>query len=88
MRAIKLSVSTDGLVSGIYCDEIAGLFDEGKAYITRASRVEPTAEGQWMADMAPSGGGPVLGPYRLRSEALEAEREWLEARLFAEVTDA
>lgn len=44
--------------------------------ISRASHVEPDAEGYWWADMGPVE-GPVLGPYGSRSEALGAEREWL-----------
>ncbi|EMB17938.1 hypothetical protein RE6C_01332 [Rhodopirellula europaea 6C] len=32
--------------------------------------------GQWTADLSPVG-GPVLGPFALRSEAIEAEIEWL-----------
>jgi hypothetical protein len=44
--------------------------------ITRASHVEPDRDGFWWADMGPSG-GPVLGPYGSRTEALGAEREWL-----------
>lgn len=33
-------------------------------------------KGPWIVDMAPSG-GPVLGPYLTRTEALERERRWL-----------
>jgi hypothetical protein len=39
--------------------------------------VEPDTVGRWLADMAPVD-GPVLGPFDRRSEALAAEREWLE----------
>ena len=47
--------------------------------------VECTAHGceplgtarQWAADMAPSG-GPVLGPFESRTEALAAEVKWLQ----------
>ena len=35
------------------------------------------ADGRWSADLAPVC-GPSLGPFALRSEALAAEREWLE----------
>ena len=38
--------------------------------------VEPDAEGNWWADMG-SVDGPVLGPFKNRTEALQAEREWL-----------
>lgn len=41
----------------------------------RASHVEPDGE-NWTADMAPEG-GPVLGPFPTRNEALSAERDWL-----------
>ena len=53
-----------------------GPAEPGKLRITRASHVEPDAAGCWSADMGPSG-GPVLGPYSSRSEALQAERGWL-----------
>ena len=50
----------------------------GAPRITRASHVEPDESGRWLADLAPVG-GPVLGPFERRSEALEAEVAWLEA---------
>jgi len=50
----------------------------GVVSIRRASHVEPEADGTWCADLAPVG-GPKLGPYALRSQALDAERAWLEA---------
>ena len=48
--------------------------------ITRASHVEPDAEGCWWADRGPVD-GPGMRPYGRRSEALGAEREWLAARM-------
>jgi hypothetical protein len=72
---MELVVDAGGLVRCIY-DEALDLREIGKLQITRASHVEPDAEGYWWADMAPVG-GPVLGPYCSRSEALGAEREWL-----------
>jgi hypothetical protein len=39
--------------------------------------VEPTSGGKWIADMKPVD-GPVLGPFSMRSQALAAERRWLE----------
>ena len=65
----------DGVARCIY-DEGIDLREIGTLKITRASHVEPDAEGYWWADMGPSG-GLMLGPYGSRSEALEAEREWL-----------
>jgi hypothetical protein len=74
---MELVVGVDGVARCIY-DEGIDLRELGKLQINRASHVEPDAEGCWWADMGPSG-GPVLGPYGSRSEALEAEREWLSA---------
>ena len=72
---IELVVGVDGMARCIY-DEAVELREIGKLQITRASHVEPDAEGFWWADMGPVD-GPVLGPYGSRSEALGAEREWL-----------
>ena len=72
---MELVVGADGGVRCIY-DEALDLRALGKLQITRASHVEPNSEGSWWADMGPSG-GPVLGPYASRSEALRAERGWL-----------
>jgi hypothetical protein len=67
-----------GVAGGVRCiyDEALDLREIGKLQITRASHVEPDLNGNWFADMGPSG-GPVLGPYGCRTEALEAERGWL-----------
>jgi hypothetical protein len=72
---MELVVTADGVARGIY-DEGIDLREIGRLTITRASHVEPDAEGYWWADMGPSG-GPVLGPYGSRSGALGAERGWL-----------
>jgi len=72
---MELIVAVDGVARCIY-DEVLDLREIGTLKITRASHVEPDAEGFWWADMGPSG-GPVLGPFRSRSEALRAERGWL-----------
>jgi hypothetical protein len=48
----------------------------GPVRVRRASHVEPDAAGRWSADLSPVG-GPVLGPFRLRGEALAAEARWL-----------
>ena len=73
---MKLLVRPDGMVRAIYQEEI-DLGVLGRPTITRASHVEPDRDGRWRADLTPVG-GPVLGPFDRRSEALEAEREWLE----------
>jgi len=76
---MELVVGVDGGVRCIY-DESLDLREIGKLQITRASHVEPDAEGYWWADMGPVG-GPVLGPFGSRGEALVAERGWLATRM-------
>jgi hypothetical protein len=73
---MQLIIEPDGLVRCIY-DEAIDLSSLGVVSITRASHVEPDDCGQWWADLEPVS-GPVLGPFNLRSEALTAERAWLE----------
>jgi hypothetical protein len=75
---MELVVGTNGGVRCIY-DESLDLRELGRLTITRASHVEPDADGFWWADMGPSG-GPVLGPFGSRSEALGAEKGWLIGR--------
>jgi hypothetical protein len=72
---MELVVGCDGSARCIY-NEALDLREIGRLCITRASHVEPDAEGYWWADMGPVD-GPVLGPYGSRSVALEAERGWL-----------
>jgi hypothetical protein len=72
---MELVVGADGVARCIY-DEALDLRELGKLQITRASHVEPDVEGYWFADMGPVD-GPVLGPFRSRTEALGAERGWL-----------
>ena len=72
-----LVVGPSGRVRAIY-SELIDLEALGRPAITRASQVEPDGAGRWHADLRPVG-GPVLGPYPLRSQALEAEVAWLEA---------
>jgi hypothetical protein len=75
---MELVVDAGGEVRCVYGEEL-DLREIGKLQITRASHVEPDAEGYWWADMAPVE-GPVLGPFRSRTEALQAERKWLADR--------
>ncbi len=72
---VDLVVTARGDVRAIY-DERIDLTQLGKLSIRRGSHVEPTEDGQWTADLAPCG-GPVLGPFAVRSEALAAEVAWL-----------
>jgi len=69
-------------VSAIYDDEISDLLQNlGSVKIQRASHVEPTEDGQWQADLSPVD-GPVLGPFLLRKDALDAEVAWLMENIF------
>jgi len=73
---MNLTIEVDGRVRGVYGEEI-DLDALGPPRITRTSHVEPDVQGRWLADMAPVG-GPILGPFERRSEALNAEMSWLE----------
>ncbi len=84
---MNLVVSPQGQVRAIY-DEAIALESLGPPSITRASHVEPDAQGRWSADLRPVG-GPVLGPFARRTEALAAEVAWLETHwLTSPVTPA
>ena len=73
---MELVITTNGDVRCVY-DEALPLADFGRLAIARGSHVEPNEAGLWTADLSPAG-GPLLGPFATRSEALTAEREWLE----------
>lgn len=79
-QELRVAIKPDGEVSFIYDDRLAGLLDEGEAVTRRASYVEPCGKG-WTADLVPVN-GPVLGPFKLREDALAAERQWLLENLF------
>lgn len=81
---MQLVIEPGGVVRCIYGEEI-GLHALGSPAISRASQVEPDDEGRWRADLAPVG-GPVLGPFDRRSDALRAERRWLEERWLGKLT--
>jgi hypothetical protein len=72
---MDLVVEPGGSVKAVYAEAI-DLTVLGPVRIARASHVEPTPDGRWTADLSPVG-GPVLGPFRLRSAALAAEHNWL-----------
>lgn len=73
---MQIIITPAGAVRCIYseCIDLAAL---GSPTITRASYVEPDPQGRWTVDLSPVN-GPHLGPFPLRSEALDAEHEWLE----------
>lgn len=74
---MQLLITPSGAVRCLY-DEALDLTLLGQLSIRRASHVEPNAAGGWRADLSPVG-GPVLGPFARRSQALSAEQAWLEA---------
>ena len=75
---IIVNVGDGGTAAFVYSDDAAeALKSLGTIRTNRASYVEPlNDQGQWTADMAPIG-GPVLGPFESRGDALVAERAWL-----------
>ncbi len=83
MKAFVMKVTETGQVVFIWDDIFRGLVDEGAVSVSRASNVEPNSKGFWEADLGPVG-GPVLGPFRLREEALKAEVEWIVTNVITE----
>ena len=72
---MDILVETTGAVRCLYGEAI-DLSSLGQLQISRASHVEPDADGQWLADLTPLV-GPVLGPFPCRSDALAAEAAWI-----------
>lgn len=73
---MEIVIKPDGRLCCLY-DETIDLHVFGRLEIRRGSHVEPDENGQWQADLSPVQ-GPVLGPFDRRSDALAAERRWLE----------
>lgn len=74
---MHIVIDANGTARCIYAEAI-DFTVLGAVSIERASHVEPNATGQWHANLAPIG-GPTLGPFVLRSDALAAEQSWLTA---------
>ena len=72
---MELLIRPGGEVRCVYGEAI-DLHVLGPPHIRRASLVEPDEQGFWWADLSPVQ-GPRLGPFRLRTQALDAEQEWL-----------
>jgi hypothetical protein len=78
MPQTLLEISADGRLRFVWDDRLADLVNAGETRVRRASHVEPAPGGWgWIADLTPSG-GPVVGPFRLRREALAAEVRWIQ----------
>jgi hypothetical protein len=76
----SIVITPDGNVRTIHDDNLVDLVKSvGKIVsIRRASFVEPTGLGEcWESDLSPVG-GPVLGPFERRRDALASEVAWLE----------
>lgn len=72
-----IKIHPDGRITFIWSDHLAPLRSIGQTTIRRASTVEPNEDGLWEADLSLSG-GPVLGPFERRQQALDAEVRWLQ----------
>ncbi|HEY7328492.1 MAG TPA: hypothetical protein VH592_12665 [Gemmataceae bacterium] len=72
---MELLIRPGGEVRCVYGEAI-DLEALGQPHITRASMVEPDEQGRWWADLSPVN-GPLLGPFRQRTQALDAEEVWL-----------
>jgi hypothetical protein len=70
---VDVLVTPEGTVRTLY-HELWSLAALGPLRIERASHVEPTADGEWLAHII---AGPTLGPFPTRSAALAAEQDWL-----------
>lgn len=82
---VSIIIDNEGACRCIYDDDLLPLIQSlGPMSIKRASRVEPTDDGEWTADLV---AGPILGPFRTRKLALEAEKAWLEEHDVPEVIE-
>jgi hypothetical protein len=77
---MNLVVDCHGGIRCLYT-EAFDLATLGSLTIRRVSQIEPDHSGYWWADLKALG-GPRLGPYTRRSEAISAEVTWVEHYLF------
>ena len=76
MTSMDIVIDVKGTARCVYGETI-DLAAIGPVEVRRASHVEfDAAGGAWWSDLSPVG-GPRLGPYSRRSEALAAEVAWL-----------
>jgi hypothetical protein len=74
-----ITIRHGGRLEFIYADALAPLLPLGTATVARVSAVEPTPLGDSLGWQATMDDGVVLGPFRLRQEALDAEVAHLKA---------
>ena len=79
-NACLLEIAPDGTLLFLWDDSLAPLMELGSGSLQRASHVEPQGT-EWVADLSPVG-GPALGAFPLRNDALIAERNWLQQHGF------
>ncbi len=72
---MQIVIRADGSALCLY-GEVIDLRQLGALAISRASHVEPDVAGHWTADLSPVG-GPTLGPFATRGQALVAEEAWI-----------
>jgi hypothetical protein len=78
---LVLTIDGGGVVTAVWDDALAGLVELAETVeCWRASHIEMRPDGLWQVDFLPVN-GPILGGYRLRADALTAEREWLARHL-------
>ena len=82
---MDIIITATGQGRCVYAEDI-DLTTLGQLEIHRGSHVEPDEQGFWWADLSPVA-GPNLGPFARRSQALEAEREWLEVHWLTAAPD-
>ena len=74
-----LSIDANGTITTIYDDCLLPLMTQGNVVTTRASHVEPAPSGKgWYVDLHPIGGAKHWG-FETRAEALQFERDWINA---------
>ncbi len=78
---MQLVIESGGRVRCVYGEEFS-LETLGQMTVTRASHVEPDSTARWFTDLSPVG-GPHLGPFERRSQALYAELRWLEENILS-----
>lgn len=82
---MKILIDANGTLRHLYRDDLVELDVKlGDRRVARASHVEPNDAGHCAADMKPVG-GPLLGPFLSRAEALACEVNWLERNNLPEV---
>jgi len=81
-KSPKFTISiSNGKASFIYSDSLLPLTARlGKPKTRRVSHVEPNSKGQWVAKII---GGPSLGPFVKRQDALDAEVAYLRKKHFS-----